>query len=371
MLLEKYSPRSVSDCIGNKKQADEIRSFVRNFRRGKALILSGPPGCGKSLAVLLVAKELGCELAEYSRLESDMKSFLKSMNQKSFFFKGKIVVADLDAEGERSMQELVNVSQHPVIFMAGNAYDYRIRASCAIVKFQKINYLSIASFLRRVCEAEKIKYEEKALLHLARQCDGDIRSALIDLESAKEISYESIENSYQRSMEENIFNTLKVIFKTTSMENVFSSIEASDMDSQQLLSWLHENVADEYENIEDVSAAYESLSFADLFYSRTLRRQAMSLRKYGSIGIAGVSLSKKGRYSKFFVYKAPRYRKDSTEPVLEKISARLCISKKRARSYVILARAMKKKAADVFDFDESEIKTLKSISESKVTVYRQ
>lgn len=360
MILDKYKPRSTVDCIGNKKQIGEIKTFIKNFEQGKALILSGPPGCGKSLVVALATSELGYELTEYSRLESDIKSFLKSLNQRSFFFKGKVVLIDLDAEGERSLPELVKTSQYPVIFTANNAYDYKIRSSCTTVKFSKINYLTIASFLKRVCEAEKIKYDEKALLQLARACDGDVRSALIDIESMGEINDTNVKLCSQRSRQESIFNTLRIIFKTTSMENIFSALESSDADSSQILSWLHENLVDEYTNIEDMSAAYESLSFADLFSSRTFRRQAMSLRKYGNIGIVGVSLSKKNRYNKFFIYRAPRHRKSSIDPVLEKISSKLGISRKKARSYIILAKAMKKKAADVFDIDESDLAIVKN-----------
>ena len=362
MFLEKYEPRSSAECIGNKKQTDEIKNFITNFKKGRAMILHGPTGCGKTLALKIVAAELGYEIITYSRLDTNIKSFLASLNQKSFFYKGKIVVIDLDSESERSMNELVKDSSQPVIFTSLNAYDYRIRNSSQIIKFSKINYISIAAFLRKICEAEKIKYDDSAVSKLARLCDGDIRSALIDLWVMNEITEESLQHFSHRNREENIFNTLKIIFKTTSIENVFSALESSDKDSSEILSWLHENLAEEYTDTSDLANAYEALSKADLFSARTFRRQAMSLKKYESIGIAGVSLAKKNRYNKFYVYKAPRFRKSETKAVTEKISSKLHISTKKSKSYIPLLRIMIKKnpaIADQFDFDEDDIDIMK------------
>ena len=200
-------------------------------------------------------------------------------------------------------------------------------------------------------------------MQFAQLCDGDVRSALIDLEVLGELTESSLETLSQRSREENIFNTLKVIFKTTDIKNVLTALENSDKDSSELLLWLHENLAEEYTNISDLAQAYEALSKADLFSARTLRRQSMSLKKYESIGIIGVSLSKKTRYNKFFIYKAPR-RRFQNYTFIEKIASKMQISRKKAKLYTPLIRIMISKNssfADYFDFDESEIEDMKNL----------
>ncbi len=362
MLLEKYEPRSAEQCIASKKHIEEIKSFVKGFTKGKALILHGPTGCGKSLCARLAAAELGYEICEFSRLDANIKSFLSALQQQSFFFRGKMVLVDLDAEGERSMHDLVKASSHPVIFTALNAYDYRIRSLAKLVKFSKINYMYIASFLRQVCEKEGIKYDHPALMKFSQFCDGDVRAALIDIECMGEVTEESLKNFSQRERKDNIFNTLKVIFKTSSIENIFAALGNSDKDSSEVISWLHENLPEEYTDIEDLAYAYDFLSKTDIFSGRVLRRQAMSLMKYNIIGIAGIALAKQKRYNKFYVYRAPRFRRSETNAVLEKVSEKLHVSRKKARSCLPLLRLMLEKnnsLADYFSFDSADMNIVK------------
>ena len=44
MLLERYEPKRIDEIIGNKKQIEEIRAWLGQWRRGRALLLHGPPG---------------------------------------------------------------------------------------------------------------------------------------------------------------------------------------------------------------------------------------------------------------------------------------------------------------------------------------
>lgn len=360
MLLEKYEPRVTRDVIGNKKQLAEIKAFVQGFSKGQALLLSGPSGYGKTLAARLVAKELGYEFIEFSRLEHDLATFLRSLGQASFFFKGKIVVVDLDAEGERGVADLVGQSDHPVILTALNAYEHRIRRIATIVKFQKIPYTSIAAFLKSVCEKESLAYDTAALLQLSQMCNGDLRAALIDLETLGEVTNEALRQYAHRPKEDDVFTTLRIIFKTASMENALVALSQSDVDSSFLSAWLQENIAAEYADAGDRGRAYEALAAADVLSSRSSRRQSFSLMKYASLGPLGVTLAKRTPSRAFFLYRPPRFRKSSWESTIGKAAETLHVSRRRTKAYLPLLKAMaKKKHPFLSTFEKAEQDMLK------------
>src|SRR3989338_1195590 len=98
MLLEKYMPASAKDFLGNGSAFLEIRKWLSIWQRGHALIIHGPSGIGKTLAVKMIAREMGYELleigADEERKTSDMKNIITSSMQHSFSCKKKLILID-------------------------------------------------------------------------------------------------------------------------------------------------------------------------------------------------------------------------------------------------------------------------------------
>lgn len=349
MLLQKYEPRALREFIGNRLQMQEITQWVKNWKSG-ALLLHGATGTGKSLAVKLIAKELGCELVE--RHASDpaeviKESLMKASRQRSIFAKGKLfLIDDLEqADAVRHVIELIKASSFPVILIAANPYERKLaslRSYCKLVKFQKLRYGETERFLKKICDAEKIKYDEKALSQLAKVCNGDLRAALMDMEMLPQITMEAVNNLGHRRHEENIFETLRLIFKTTSIENAAMAVANSEQ-PENIFSWLEENIASEYQGAEEIAQAYDWLSKADIFYARIIKRQSWSLQKYHSaLAVFGVALSKKKANAGFVKYSFPRGMKAKDDD-LEELAAKLHVSKKRVRIYGNLLRVLPQK----------------------------
>ena len=180
---------------------------------------------------------------------------------------------------------------------------------------------------------------------MAKRSEGDLRSAINDLETLardkKEITLKDLDSLGVREREMNIFDVLKIIFKTKTAMSAKLSIQNTDKDPEEIFLWIEQNVINEYEKSDEIAKAYEMLSRADLFMQRVKKRQEWKFEKYMiDLMTAGVALAKKEMYRKFSRYQYPdrisflgrskATRAESKEKLLE-LSKKLHCSTKKIR----------------------------------------
>jgi replication factor C large subunit len=164
--------------------------------------------------------------------------------------------------------------------------------------------------LQYICEKEKIKCDKEIITQIAKRAEGDLRSAINDLETLardkKEITLKDLDSLGNREREMNIFDVLKIIFKTKTAMSAKLSIQNTDKDPEEIFLWVEQNIINEYEKSDEIAKAYEMLSRADLFMQRIKNRQEWKFEKYMiDLMTAGVALAKKEMYRKFSRYQYP------------------------------------------------------------------
>ena len=99
ILVEKYRPKKYQDLVAQEKAVAEIKLFLQEFPKKKAILLHGPPGTGKTSLAIVTAKENGWEIFELN--SSDLRNRIKleeilkpASSQSSLFKKGKILLVD-------------------------------------------------------------------------------------------------------------------------------------------------------------------------------------------------------------------------------------------------------------------------------------
>lgn len=362
---EKYRPESLDDYRGSSKKVDEIQKWVRNWhnRKSQALLLHGPAGSGKTSLVEAIAQEEGLDLFETNASDVRTKEKLQdeleqAVKQRSFTGKKKLILIDeidgmtgTDRGGRSYINEIIEESRFPVILTANDPYANgmgTIRRKAKVIEMGGVHTNSIAALLRDIADNEDLTYDEKAIKSIARRSDGDIRSAINDLQSLADmhgtIDTETVKDLGYRDTEKGIFEALKIIFKTSTAETASDATDDLEEDYDEIFEWIRENVPNEYQEDHEIAAAMEELSKADLFRGRIRKGQNWTLLKYVyELMSVGVALSKDEKYGGFTKYQYPsrikkmgqsKAKRKKRDDIGAKISEHLHVSVTTARQII-------------------------------------
>jgi len=322
----KYQPKKTKEIIGQDTSIRKLKEFVVNFKRQKknAALIYGPSGVGKTISVHALANELDLEILEVNasdvRNADQINSLIGSAaKQMSLFSKGKIILVDevdglsgmKDRGGLLAITKLIEKSAFPMILTITNPWDYKfnkLRRKTEMIEFSPLEYTSIYEILEKICETEKIKFDEIILKGLARRAGNDARAAINDLEilsiETKEITKKSLEDLGERNQQDTIINALFKIFKTTDPKVAISAFENVKENLDEQLLWLDENLPKEYTKPEDLANAYDKLSNSDVFKRRIRRWQHYRFLVYiNALITGGIAVSKKEKYKTHIQYK--------------------------------------------------------------------
>jgi replication factor C large subunit len=229
-----------------------------------------------------------------------------------------------------------------------SAYDQKLRTlreCCQLVQFKKFSVFDIEKRLKQIADSEGIRIDKEVMRQLAKRSEGDLRASIIDLESMshgkKEITQPDLETLSYREKEQSIFDALMMIFKTKSALAAKLAINNVDKDPDEIFWWIENNIANEYEDPEEIAKTYDILSKADLFRQRIKLRQNWKFLAYMiDLMTGGVATAKKEMYRKFTRYQYPSNlivlggskfeRKEEKERLLE-LSQQLHCSTRKVR----------------------------------------
>ncbi|MBT7706816.1 replication factor C large subunit [archaeon] len=382
----KYAPKSSSEIYGQQKAVSELKDFIKNYKTQsqKATLIYGPIGVGKTSSVYALAKELDYDLLEINssdiRNQANMNSFLNSvLGQQSLFFKPKLILIDeidaLSGVKDRgaipALTKAITNSSFPVIITANDPYNQKLkplRKTCKLIEFQKLPYQIISDALQHICEQEQIKFEEKALNSLARQVDGDLRGALIDLQicsTNKTFIFQDTVDLSDRKRTETIINALRVIFKSTTVDNALPALNDLDIKLNEVFLWMDANLPKEYLDPVSLARAYEYLSKADVFNGRIRRQQHWRFLVYiYNLLTAGISSAKEQRNPNFTQYKPTmrllriwqaNMKQAKKKDIAEKLAQKTHTSKKIAVQQIPYFQAMFRKQPNLELAEELEL----------------
>jgi len=323
---EKHKPKDFSGFLSQKKALDETLEWIREWKPGKskALLLYGAPGIGKTLLVELLANERQLHLiasnASDERNASDIETLFSGAKTHSLFHKGKIILLDEvdgisgnDRGAVTSIIKLVKESSFPVILIANDPWKNKLKSLrnyCKLIKFSKVHSASIEKRLKEICKDEGIDFQGDVLKNLARWSNGDLRSAINDLQTIckgkKSIDLNSFESLGFRERGTGIFDIMPAIFNSKNIKATRKIIFECDQDPDDIFWWIAENASTVFKTPEELSHAFDIISKADIFRSRVMKQQNWRFKAFMVDMLSSVSLAKTSESHGYTPFKPPK-----------------------------------------------------------------
>lgn len=352
---EKYRPKTLKEVVGNNKALDELEKWAESWEKGfpknKAVILVGDAGVGKTSSAHALANDFGWGVIELNASDARNAENIKRIAGRGAVYETftefgeyiksrdggrKLIILDeadnlyerinageelerdvSDKGGLTAIIDTIKKTHQPIVLIVNDYYALTKRSStirelCKVIKFNKVNKNVVKSALKRICENEGIEISLDALDTLAVHSQGDLRSAINDLQSLadgrKRITKEDVEVLGYRDVNTTIFIVLKEIFKKSSVERARNAVTNLDESPEHIILWIEENLPLEYKNPADLCKSFSVLAKADIFLGRIKRRQFYGLWSYASdLMTAGVSLAKEKPYYGFTKYQFPAW----------------------------------------------------------------
>ncbi|SNZ05707.1 replication factor C large subunit [Natronoarchaeum philippinense] len=326
---EKYRPDTLAEVRGNDKARNALKKWADTWEdHGKAAIVHGSPGIGKTSAAHALATDMGwpvIELNASDQRQGDVIDKIAGEASKSGTLTAggagrRLLILDeadnfhgnADYGGSRAVTRVVKEADQPVVLIANEFYDMSqsLRNACEEIEFRDVSTRSIVPVLRDICRQEGVEFEDDALQQIAEQTSGDLRSAINDLQAVAEqndrLTVDDVMTG-ERDTSEGIFDYLDDVIKKLDAEAALKASYDVDETPDDMINWIEDNMPKDYEGRE-LADAYGYLANADRWLGRVRATQNYSYWRYaGDNMTAGVAAARDGQKGGWTRYGPPSY----------------------------------------------------------------
>jgi replication factor C large subunit len=326
MLTEKYKPKKIQDIVGQQDAIKRILGWFDSWEPGdKALLIHGPVGVGKTTIIQVFAMQKNIDFIEmnasdYRSAKQIRESIGRSIDQQSLFKRGKVFMIDeidtlsgkADRGGVGEVVKLIQDTKYPIVLTANKPWESKLsslRKHCTLVELNKLSINDIERQLRDIAAEEKIPISRDALRELAKMSDGDLRAAITDLQSlnsGERITDKHLALLSSREREKTVYEALNKIFKADSVLDARRAIDNIDRRPDEMMWWIEANITREFDKPEELAAAFDALSAADVFRGRIRRTRRWRFLVYMiDLMTGGVAVARRKKYFKHVHYQYP------------------------------------------------------------------
>jgi len=285
LWVDTYAPRTVSDIIGHKESIQQLTAWLSSWEQQehRGILITGPPGIGKTTTVHLVAQSLGYKVAEHNASDTRSVSLLKGMIALGMKrLQKEVIVMDevdgLSGSGERGgvgeLADLIRKTRVPIICIANQTPPKLkpIQSACITIKFHRPVKSTIATALLTITKKEGLSLTKTELEGMCERSGNDIRAILNHLQFDHGSAGEK-----DASLRLDLFSATQKLLGNKRI----SLTEAEDLvfvDYGMVPLMVQEGyLAASRGSLEETAAAAEQISFGDLMNRRLWNTQDWTL----------------------------------------------------------------------------------------------
>jgi len=291
LLVEKYKPKVVADIIGHKENIQQITTWLlewnanANASEQKGILVTGPPGVGKTSTVHLIAESLGYHVVEYNASDSRSVSSLKGIMALGMkrLRKEVIIMDEVDGlmggkerGGVGCLADIIQSSTIPILCIANEMSPKMnpLKNVCLHLKFHRPVKSTIATAIMGIAKKEGIAVVKADLETMCEEGGNDIRSILNTLDFYRA---NSIASKKDASLRLDAFSAAQRLMASKHLRMV----DAEDLvyvDYSMIPLMVQEAyVSAARDDVEELEKASDLVSHGDLIQTATWKTQDWSL----------------------------------------------------------------------------------------------
>lgn len=196
MLFEKYRPQNYKDTVGRQSHIDQLKQMVAGGEAIPHLLFYGPPGTGKTTFAKVVANEVLGDRCKNNFFEFNASSdrgidFIRNditeiAKRRPFGAPYKIILMDesdyITPEAQACFRRILEEYQRTTRFIFTANFPYKLipalHSRFVSMEFPVIDVKTIAQRLKYIAAKEGMSMEDKKLIAIAKEANGDLRKAI-------------------------------------------------------------------------------------------------------------------------------------------------------------------------------------------------